>query len=232
MSRINANTAGLMVTDAIAATEPGVAADGSLVPGRPAVPGGLTMGVYARGTDPNNKSIWHEAFSGVTVLEVPSLTREMIPSHVMPTISVERALHPRTGKPLAGLSLILADGVSTPLGFAGGRKRLNWTGVQPSQIFEAAEKVRDAGGSIESTFMLADGRFVVEGTLPLDAKSENRLGSARPGPPLSAVLLHRQLLRERAGPGPGDHRSRGLLEQGRPGDVRRRVERGRSEDRP
>jgi hypothetical protein len=179
MSAINASTAGLMVTDAIAATEPGIAADGSLVPGRPAVPGGLTMGVYARGTDPNNRSIWHEAFSGVTVIESPSLSLDDVPSHVMPSITLERALHPRTGKPLPGLSLILADGVSTPLGFAGGRKRLNWTGVQPSQIFDAALKIKGAGGSVESAFMLADGRFVVEGTLPLDAQSENRLGADR-----------------------------------------------------
>jgi len=164
--------AGLMSTTAVAA---GIGADGSLQAERPA----LTMGVYARGTDPRNRTIWHESFSGVKVIEVPALTRDLVPDYVLTPadmVAVKRVLDPDTLRPLPGLSVIKVVGVEEPIGFAGGNKRLNWTGAQPDRIFEVAERVAGAGGSIESAFWLDDGRFVVEGTLPLDATHRATFG--------------------------------------------------------
>jgi len=167
--------AGLLKSSPI---EAGVSATGDLVAATPA----QYMGFYCKGTDPANSSVWHELLTGCTVLDKPCLSLDDIPPFVLAPdmVRVVNVRDPETGKPLPGLSLIKVRGVDDAVGFCGGKKRRNATYAQPLEdIYGVAEKIRGAGGSIESVFWLDDGRFVIDGTLPLDATHRRTFGQDR-----------------------------------------------------
>ena len=137
---------------------------------------GRPLGVFAAGTG-RVQSVWHAAETGCPVLPVPTLEPGDVPDRVTPEVYRVTPIDPESFDPLTGLSVIKARGVPGRLGVAGGHKRTNWRCAQPRAILDSFEDLRAHGATVEGVFWLSPGRFVVDGSLPIDDRTKSAFGA-------------------------------------------------------